>query len=238
MRTPSTVLDELVAADPARPRLTFYDDTTGERIELSGKVLANWVAKAANALQEAYDVAPGTVVLLDLPSPHWRQAYWALGVWSVGATLTLDDSEGADVLVTTDPGGRMAEDSDEVVAVALPALSRSFGAELRSGVMDEARELATYGDQFAAWDSPGPDEAALVHRGERTTYAQVLDDRDWPDGLRVLVTDTDPGAALTDMLAAWGAGGSVVLVHGATDPAVMRQRTAEEGVDLEARHRR
>ena len=55
------LLPGLLASDPARPRITCYDDTTGERIELSGKVLANWVAKAANLLQEEYDAGPGTV---------------------------------------------------------------------------------------------------------------------------------------------------------------------------------
>src|SRR5690606_31992912 len=32
----------------ARPLITFYDDATGERIELSGVTTANWVAKTAN----------------------------------------------------------------------------------------------------------------------------------------------------------------------------------------------
>ena len=93
MRTPSSVLADLVRADATRPRVTFYDDapgpTRGERIELSGRVLANWVAKAGNALQEEYDAAPGTLVRLDLPALHWRTAYWALAVWSVGATVSL-----------------------------------------------------------------------------------------------------------------------------------------------------
>ncbi|MDQ6715007.1 MAG: TIGR03089 family protein, partial [Actinomycetota bacterium] len=46
----------MLRRDATRPRLTFYDDadgpTRGERIELSAKVLANWVAKGANLLQD------------------------------------------------------------------------------------------------------------------------------------------------------------------------------------------
>ena len=38
------------AGDPARPLLTWYDDGTGERVELSGATLGNWVAKTANLL--------------------------------------------------------------------------------------------------------------------------------------------------------------------------------------------
>ena len=130
---------------------------------------------AANALQEGLDVEPGTVVLLHLPSPHWRLAYWALAAWSVGATVTLDTHEGADVLVTTDPDAEPADDADEVIVVTLAALAREYAAGpgaagLRSGMMDEAKELASYGDSFTAWDSPDPEDAALVHHGERTAY--------------------------------------------------------------------
>ncbi len=92
--TPAEVLAAMLGSDPGRPRVTFYEDTpgptSGERIELSAKVLANWVSKAANALQEEWDLAPGSRVRLDLP-PHWRSLYWALAVWSVGATVVLDD---------------------------------------------------------------------------------------------------------------------------------------------------
>ena len=44
------VFADAIATDPTRPLLTFYDDATGERTELSGATLANWVAKTANLL--------------------------------------------------------------------------------------------------------------------------------------------------------------------------------------------
>nr|WP_237768263.1 TIGR03089 family protein [Serinicoccus sp. CNJ-927] len=179
MPQPSAILSQAVAADATRPALTFYDDSPGgpgERIEISRKVLRTWVSKAANALQEGLDVQPGSVVLVDLPAPHWRLAYWALAVWSVGATLTVDTHEGADVLVTDDPDSEVAGDCDEVVAVALPALARAFDGELRSGVMDEAAELASYADDFTAWDEAEEEDTALVSGGERVTYADLLAD--------------------------------------------------------------
>ena len=84
-----------MAADPGRPRVTVYDDTDsptrGERIELSARVLANWVAKAANLLRDDLDAGPGSVVLLDLP-PHWRTLYWAFAAWSVGACVEVPDA--------------------------------------------------------------------------------------------------------------------------------------------------
>ncbi|MFX0538009.1 TIGR03089 family protein [Ornithinimicrobium sp. Y1847] len=232
MPFPNQVLAQAVAADATRPALTFYDDTDegrGERIEISRRVLRTWAAKAANALQESLDVQPGSVVLVDLPAPHWRLAYWAMAVWSVGATLTVDTHEGADVLVTTDPDSELAEDCDEVVAVALPALTRSFGEELRSGVMDEAAELATYADDFEAWDEVEDDDIALVHAGDRLSYAELLTDLpEVPPGARVLITTTDPGLFVRQVLQILALDGSAVLVRG--DSAHDDARLAAEGV--------
>lgn len=237
MPTPAQVLADLVDADATRPALTFYDDVPGpnhgERIELSRKVLATWVAKAANALQEGLDVEPGSVVLLDLPAPHWRTVYWALATWAVGATLTLDPHEGADVLITTDPDSRIAEDADEIIVVSLPALVRAYPGELRSGVMDEAHELASYGDSFTAWDEPDPQDPALVHDGERATYAEVVPAATWPPGARVLVTSTSTHRLLQHALHAFHVGGSLVLVRGSA-PELSQDRMVSEGVDLAA----
>ncbi|MEK8228049.1 hypothetical protein NKG05_21105 [Oerskovia sp. M15] len=44
-------------------------------MELSGAVLHNWINKTVNLLVEEFDAAPGTRVLLDLPS-HWRAIVW------------------------------------------------------------------------------------------------------------------------------------------------------------------
>lgn len=235
VHTPAQVLADLLAEDPSRPAVTFYDDTPGptqgERIELSRKVLATWVAKAANALQEGLDVEPGSVVLLDLPVPHWRWTYWSLAVWSVGATLTLDLHEGADVLVTHDPEAAHAEDADEVIAVTLPALAREFDGDLRSGVMDEAKELPSYGDGFTPWDEPDPEDPALIHDGERTAYREVVPDPTWPPGSRVLLHGAEPHTFLLHLLQAFAAGGSVVLVRGAA-PGPEDERMRSEGVDL------
>lgn len=227
----------MVAEDATRPLITFYDDTPGdtqgERVELSRRVFANWVAKAANALQEGLDVEPRTVVELDLPCPHWRIGYWAVAAWSVGATLALDDHEGAHVLVTTDPDSPAALDADEVVAVTLAALAREHPGELRTGVMDEARELSTYGDAFTAWDEPDEEDDALVHEGQRHTYAELVPEPTWPPGSRVLTRTGSTLRFLQDLLHVMAVRGSLVAVRGGTagadDP-----RLAAEGLDLVA----
>ena len=63
MATPRTSPETFPAAlaatlrtDPGRPLVTFYDDATGERVELSVATYANWVAKTAGLVQDELDV--------------------------------------------------------------------------------------------------------------------------------------------------------------------------------------
>ena len=89
-------------------------------------MLTNWVAKAANALQDEWDIGPGARVRLALP-PHWRLVYWAYAVWSAGGVVVLagadDWAAGAEVTVSDDPAVLGAVDGDGVL-VTLAALAR------------------------------------------------------------------------------------------------------------------
>ena len=60
-------------SDPVGPRITYYDDATGERIELSTVTLANWAAKTANLLRDELGAGPGSRVAVLLPA-HWQTA--------------------------------------------------------------------------------------------------------------------------------------------------------------------
>lgn len=166
MTAPRDLLAALTATDPGRPRITWYvlgGPADGERVELSGAVLANWASKAANLLQDELDAGPGTRVLLDLP-PHWRSAYWALAAWAVGAeVVTSGAAAGADVVVTAEPAAHTGADAgaDAMVVVTLPALARAAVVPVPAGAIDEARELATFGDAFTAYDRSDDDSPAL-----------------------------------------------------------------------------
>jgi uncharacterized protein (TIGR03089 family) len=237
VHSPSEVLARIQASDPGRPRLTWYDDepgpTQGERIELSARVIDNWVAKAANLLQDDAAAEPGTTVGLDLPA-HWRSAYWALATWAVGATVVSGpDALGADVLVTTDPA-RAAAHGGDAVLVSLPALARSHPEGAASGgAVDEARELSTHGDQFTPLADPEADDVALVADGEQVSYADlVVTQPDWGGEPRVALSGDDLSHVLRMALSAWAADGSVVLSRGTTpDPAA---RLRQEGVTITA----
>lgn len=234
---PSLLVPTLLADDPARPRVTCYDDlpgpTSGERVELSARVLEKWVAKAGNALQEEWDVSPGSRVGL-YAAPHWRCICWAAATWAVGGTVVLDDEEDVDVAVTdTLP----APEADAVVYLTRASLARSADATLPVGVIDEAAELASFGDHLDPWDAAAPSDAALVAEGATLTYGDLVTEarRRWPDvphGARVDVAPTTTLDLLLAVVAAWSGAGSVVLhVGGATDPDVRSRRAHDEGVD-------
>jgi hypothetical protein len=101
--TPSDLLARELRRDGARPFITYYDLTTGGRVELSVATTANWVAKSAGYLADELGVEPGDTVSFD-PQLHWATAILLLSAWGVGATV--DFAPGAERTdVPLDPMG-------------------------------------------------------------------------------------------------------------------------------------
>ena len=241
---PDTLLFTLQRSDASRPRITCYDDTDGltkgVRIELSARVLSNWVAKAANALQEDYDVEPGSRVLLALP-PHWRTAYWALATWAVGGCVVLDAAEEADVCISDDPAVlddfiQRSGAGAAAVLVTLAALARSADGSVSDGVMDEAAQLATYADQFEPWAEADDEDPALVVDGQTVSYGELVE---WAGSDEAAVVDVNARAHISTydtalflkvLLSTWAGDGSVVLSRGEPSAEALAGRLATEGV--------
>lgn len=238
-----TLLHDLAGREATSPRITWYDDTTGptrgERVELSGKVLVNWVAKAANLLQDEFDAGPGTLVGIVM-APSWRAIYWALGAWAVGAAVVTGGGAGdCDVVITDD--GAVAAGSANAVLVNRAALARSHPDEsLAPAAIVEARELASHPDVFIPLNSPGPQDLAWLDRKgdgrvQRTTFADLLtpdpkftdpksanpkiNDPNSAGPQRVALTATRLTKVLRATLATLAGGGSVVVFDGETTPA-------------------
>lgn len=230
------ILDPLMASDPAGPRITYYDDATGERIELSTATLANWAAKTANLLRDELGAGPSTRVAVLLPA-HWQSAAVYFGIWWIGAEVVLGIGESADVALCT--ADRLAE-ADEIVGmgsgigeVAVLSLD-PFGkpaADLPVGVTDYATAVRVHGDQIVPERSPGP---ALNGRGvdevlaaaRESAAAQGITDSD-----RVLSSaGWDTGDELVEhLLAVFAVGASLVQVAN-PDPALADRRRATEKV--------
>lgn len=165
-RTPAELLHAYLRAgapdaDPSRPLVTFYDDATGERVELSAKTFDNWVAKTANLLQDELNAGPDTRAVLLLPA-HWQSAVWLLACWSVGVVVVPGgDPADADLVVSGPDGLETAKDcSGERVALALRPLGGRF-PERPEGFLDYAAEVPGQGDRFAPYSPVDPQAPAL-----------------------------------------------------------------------------
>ncbi len=174
-RTPADLLRSALAADPARPLVTFYDDATGERVELSVATFANWVAKTANLLQDGLSAEPGDRVALLLPA-HWQTAVWLLACSSMGVIADAAGEPGAADIVVSGPDTLDAARacSGERVALALRPLGGRF-PRTPEGFLDYAVEVPGQGDRFAAYAPVDPEEPALIVAGREFSGAEVVE---------------------------------------------------------------
>ena len=228
------LLDPLLSANPMGPRITFYDDATGERIELSTVTLANWAAKTANLLRDELGAGPGTRVAVLLPA-HWQTAAVLLGVWWIGAEVVCSGS--ADIALCT--ADRLAE-ADDVVAdgnqtgeVAVLSLD-PFGKPadgLPIGVTDYATAVRVHGDQVTPEHSAGPaldgrSVPEVLAAAQRSAQDIGLSDTD-----RVMsaLVWTTPRQMVDNLLAVFAAGASLVQITN-PDPALLDRRRVTEKV--------
>ena len=202
--SPEALFAAVLAAAPSRPFVTFYDEDTGERTELSAKSLANWVAKTHFLLTDELGLGVGDAAYVDAPA-HWISVPVLLGCWTAGLEVVSDPERGVVAFVASTPEGR----ADYVTAVrpqpdvwatvhapatpSDPAVDGLTRADLVAKAAARAGELglAPGARILTARDGPGPD--------------------DWVDTL----------------LAALSVGGSLVIVHGG-DADVIARRAEQE----------
>ncbi|MEI8409164.1 MULTISPECIES: TIGR03089 family protein [unclassified Kribbella] len=220
----SRVLPELFAAavsrDGGAPFLTYYDDATGERIELSAVTTANWVAKTANLLVDEYDLEAGETVAIGLP-PHWLGVVWALSAWSAGASLT----SGTGALAITGPDFAIRGERETVASALLP-LGGRFREPLPDGIHDYGAEVYNHPDLFVPFDPPSPTSPAyddLTHDDLISTAEPIAD--------RILVTrDLVSREGVGLLVGVIAGGGSIVLCRN-LDASKLERRVSDEKVD-------
>jgi uncharacterized protein (TIGR03089 family) len=233
----SAVLDPLIRDDPMGPRITYYDDATGERIELSAVTLANWAAKTANLLRDELGAGPGSRVAVLLPA-HWQTAAVVFGIWWIGAEVVLaapgdGSADSADLALCT--AGRL-EEADQAVGMGeIAVLSLDpFGKpvpDLPVGVTDYATSVRVHGDQISPERAPGlalagrsTADLLAAARAEAADRGLTAADRVWSAG----GWDT-PNLLINNLLAVYIAGASLVQVTN-PDPTAQDRRRATEKV--------
>jgi uncharacterized protein (TIGR03089 family) len=229
----AAILDPMLRADPVGPRITYYDDATGERIELSAVTLANWAAKTGNLLRDELGAGPASRVAVLLPA-HWQTAAVLFGIWWIGAEVLLGGQKevAADIALCT---AERLDEADatgagDVAVLSLDAFGRS-APDLPIGVTDYATAVRVHGDQIVAEARPGP---ALSGRSVEQVLAachNAATARALTGGDRVLSTaswDT-PDDVIDDLLSVFAVGGSLVQVA-SPDPAALPRRMETEKV--------
>src|SRR3954447_9346837 len=223
--TPADLLRRQVARDGARPLITWYDDRSAARVELSVATTANWCAKIAGLLADEHEAEPGVVVTVDLPL-HWQTACLLLATWACGAAVDIGGSgdvriaavDDADIVVAPDPMGAglsrlvgaQPDDFTPLLPVDPSALALRVGARAwtHEELADAAQSAATH-----------------HHLGAQSRV------------LSTMVFDSVEGLD-AGLLAPLAAGGSIVLVTGADDARLADRCTTENvthtaGVDVE-----
>jgi uncharacterized protein (TIGR03089 family) len=223
MTVTDQVLGPLLRADPAKPRITHYDDAAGSRVELSGATLANWAAKTANWLRDELDVQPGDPVAVLLP-PHWQTAGVLLGAWWCGATVVTSAAGAAVALCGIDRIGD-AEGSDELAALGLDAWGMGLTA-LPPGVRDFVSEARVHGDTFQPGGS-GPDTETVLASARAQAAALGLSAED-----RLLCTTGWDATAPGDVLLAVLTADASLVQCTNTDLAALPRRCAAERVPV------
>ncbi|RZS33886.1 uncharacterized protein (TIGR03089 family) [Herbihabitans rhizosphaerae] len=224
MSLTETLLRPLLSGAAAgRPLITWYDDATGARVELSAVTLANWAAKTANWLVDEHDVEPGTQVAVTLPA-HWQTAGVLLGAWWAGAHV-VSEVDGAAVAFVTP--GEIVSGADVTAVVSLDPMGRDLGGSVDGGI-DFVAEARVHGDDFLALQPvPGStpalasstvDEVLVAARTQAIEPgARVLSTMDW----------TIPDGVLTAVVSVLAAKASLVQVSN-PDPAKLdNHRTTE-----------
>ena len=232
MNLTAAVLDPFMAANPAGPRITYYDDATGERIELSTATLANWAAKTGNLLRDELGAGPQSRVAVLLPA-HWQTAAVLFGVWWIGAQVQLV-AQVADIALCTadrlDEADTAVGALGEVVALSLDPFGRPVD-DLPVGVTDYATSVRVHGDQIVPERQPGP---ALPGRSVDDVFGDARNvgaAAGFAATDRILSTATwhNPDELTAHLLAVFVRGASLVQVTN-PDPASQARRRETEKV--------
>lgn len=152
------------------PALLWYSQP-GERIELSGKVLDNWVSKTANFMVDECELESGSQV--DIPmGAHWRSVIIAIAALRIGAKLNFSSAE-AEVLFSFDTAVVEASQAEYPVIVDRGPLSARFMGQLPSQAVDYCAEVRSYGDLYSGLELPDKHQTALTGLTYHETLAQL-----------------------------------------------------------------
>ncbi|MEW2441551.1 AMP-dependent synthetase [Micromonospora marina] len=179
------------AVATGEPMLTYLDDATGERTELTGPQLGQWAARSAGLLRDGCGLRPGDRVAVLLP-PHWA------------------------VFVTPERLDDWLEDVPEGTHRYLVGTGPGPLAEVPPGWLDWSAEVLRHPTEppdYTAVDPAGPATADGTSFGAwRRLAAEIATWQNLRPGDRLVVDPTAEEQPLKWLLAPLSAG-ATVLIH-------------------------
>lgn len=228
------------------PILTYCDDASGERVDLTAIQLGGWAARSAGLLRDGCGLAPGSRVAVLLP-PHWRTAAVLLGAWATGLAVSFRPRATAGLPVL-EPGGDRPYDAVFVTPERLDDWLEDVPegrhrylvgagpgplAEVPLGWLDWSTEVIRYADTPPDYTAVHPSDPATpdgTSYGAWRRLADAFAERcDLRAGDRLLVDAAEHEQPLKWLLAPLAAGASVVICAN-LDPAQLDARIATEQV--------
>jgi uncharacterized protein (TIGR03089 family) len=232
--TPEQFFANLLATEPGRPFVTYYDELSGERSELSAKSLANWVAKTHHLLGTELGLGAGDTALIALPA-HWISVPALLGCLTAGLALT-SAAPPADVAFVCPATVASGAGIADVYAVAPDSAAVGFGAAAPAGTQDYVTAVRPQEDNWPGvrFGASGADPG-IGNRCRAEVAADAVrraGELGFAAGARVLATRDWGGYDdwLDTLLAPLAVGGSLVYVRNCGDPAVLERRATQERV--------
>ncbi|MCZ7377246.1 TIGR03089 family protein [Micromonospora sp. WMMC250] len=210
------------------PLLSYRDEATGERVDLTAQQVGAWSARSASLLRDGCGLGPGSRVAVLLP-PHWRTAAVLLGAWACGlavsfrprATAGLPVLEpGGDrpfdaVFVTPERQDDWLEDVPDAPHRYLVGTGPGRLVDVPLGWLDWSAEVLRHSDVTPDHTAIHPSDPASA---DGTTYGQwgalareVAGMLDLRAGDRLLVDAAEHEQPLKWLLAPLSAGASVVI---------------------------
>jgi uncharacterized protein (TIGR03089 family) len=230
MSTPEQQFAELLAAAPSRPFVTYYDEASGERAELSVKSLANWVVKTHHLLSTELGLGVGDTALVAVPA-HWISVPILLGCLTAGLELT---AEGAADVAFVAPESVPGADAGDVYAIAPGSAAVGFRDAVPAGALDYVSSVRPQEDKWPSVRlAAGPDDPCLpgLTRVEVVDRARAIG---LAPGERLLTTRrwSGPDDWLQAVLAPLAVHGSVVIVTNASADVVQRRAEQERATRI------
>ncbi|MDO4908628.1 MAG: TIGR03089 family protein [Corynebacterium sp.] len=244
------LLRDLLAVDPSRPRLTFYDEPHGVRLEFSATTLANWANKTAGWLindcdfdevyEQSYpsnqDEPNGRIALAS--GNNWQSIGLALGALTVGSHFDVDITDRADIILcdlaraqdyfdqSLDPiTGEEAEDAPNIAIVTDDPFGRGvkeIGEELPDFAIDFGPEVRINDDTYH-YPCPSIEDALSTLTGrhiEQAPHHKRLLSHGW--------SSTED--FIENILVPIAQGHTVVVVHGPVSGERLRRIATEERI--------